>query len=445
MAGLGDLFGRNSVGEQLFVWGVLSTLVSAAIGPGVTELEHLVNDAAPVAVLSPGELAALVARGHLSVGAGAADARKAGLDESKFTELVQLARTFLPLGELIALYHRGAIPWDSGEAHTPSVAWALREAGVPQEWIGALADNVTELPSWSDALDALLQGQLDEQTARAWYKRAGGDDAAFQWLFDSRGTAPTPDMLATMANRRIIGWDGSGPSSTSYHQGFLEGPWRNKWEAPMRKLAQYLPPPRTVTALLRAGSITQDHALALFQAEGLSPEDAAAYVKDATAHHATTAKELTQAQIEQLYGEHLLTADQAHQMLHALGYDATTAALLTSHIDLRRVAANTSAAVTRVRSLFYAGKISAADATDTLGKLGVARTEAVDLVSEWGLVKVASVKQLTEGQITAAYEYAVLTEAQARTELEHLGYTPFDAWVLLSVKNKAPLPNKPVQ
>jgi hypothetical protein len=28
-------------------------------------------------------------------------------------------------------------------------------------------------------------------------------------------------------------------------------------------------------------------------------------------------------------------------------------------------------------------------------------------------------------------------------ELQHLGFQPFDAWVLLSVHNKAPLPGKP--
>ena len=36
-----------------------------------------------------------------------------------------------------------------------------------------------------------------------------------------------------------------------------------------------------------------------------------------------------------------------------------------------------------------------------------------------------------------------MTEAEALGELQILGYTALDAWTLLSIKAKAPLPNKP--
>ena len=63
----------------------------------------------------------------------------------------------------------------------------------------------------------------------------------------------------------------------------------------------------------------------------------------------------------------------------------------------------------------------------------------------WSLENSITVKTLTEAQIIAAWEKAVITEAQAMTELGNIGYTPFDAWVLLSTKAGAPLPGMPEQ
>jgi hypothetical protein len=443
MAGLGDAFAKGSIGEQLLIWGVLNQLLSALISPAVTELAYLEQETLPFYVLSPAELAQLVNRGFTDEATAAGDAAKNGISGDRFRKLVDLAGEAPGPAALTEALRRGIIAEDGATGGLPSFTDGIRQGNLRDVWAPLYKALAVELPSWQDALDALLEGQLDRATAEHWYKIAGGDPDAFQWLFDTRGTSPTPDMVGTMANRGIIPWDGTGPAATTFQQAFLEGPWRNKWEPAMRRLMEYHPPPRTVVALLREGSITTAEAQTLLQQQGLTPALAAAYVKGAAKHTTTTTKALTKADIEALYNGHVITAVQAHTMLEKLGFDATEAGLITSQVDLRRTISNTNSAISRIRTLEVGRKISAADAAAALHSLGIDAAEASQLIAVWELERAATFRPLTEAQLVAAWGNGVLTQAEAESELVAIGYTAFDAWVLLSNHNKGPLPGKP--
>jgi hypothetical protein len=54
-----------------------------------------------------------------------------------------------------------------------------------------------------------------------------------------------------------------------------------------------------------------------------------------------------------------------------------------------------------------------------------------------------TVRTLTEAQIVDAWGKGILDDNGAMTELGNLGFTPFDAWVLLSIKAGGPLPGQP--
>lgn len=445
MAGLGDLFGSGSSFQQLMLWGVGQQVIGALISPGLTELQYLVMEGTTPVVLSPAELAQAVNRNFMDHAAAASDAAKNGLDGTQFSRLVELAGEAPGPAELAEALRRGLIGYDTAQGGLPSFVDGIRQGNLRDIWAPLFRELSIINPSWNDALDALLQGQLSREEALHWYTLAGGNPDAFQWLFDARGSAPTPTELSVMANRGIIPWDGEGPASVSFHQGFLEGPWRNKWEAPFRGLAAYHPPPRTVTALLRAGSITDAQALELFRQQGLSAELAAAYVKDA--HHSTAAtnKDLTKADIETLLADNLITPGDASNMLQALGYDKSHADLVIAGAQLKRTVSNTNAAVTRVRALYTARKLQKTAAAKTLHDLGLSTAQADELLGVWDLELGATVRQLTEAQIVQAFGYGILDQAEAQAELEAIGYTPWDAWVLLSIKNKGALGNPPAR
>jgi len=66
-----------------------------------------------------------------------------------------------------------------------------------------------------------------------------------------------------------------------------------------------------------------------------------------------------------------------------------------------------------------------------------------DIMATWQLENSINVKLLTEAQIVNAWSLGIMTQQEAETELGNIGFTPYDSWVLLSIKAKGPLDGKP--
>lgn len=248
-----------------------------------------------------------------------------------------------------------------------------------------------------------------------------------------------------MANRGIIPWGGSGPSATSFEQAFLEGPWRNKWEPAWRRLAEYLPPPRTVTALQREGVITKAQALELYQKTGLSLELATAYVASASITKTQAAHDLTRSDVVTLYKDRLIAPAEAKSMLEALRYDAVDAEYLLAMADFQRDAKLLTANVSKLHTQYVGRKITKTAAQKVLTDLAVPADQIADIFKHWDIDKSINVKQLTESQIVMAWYRNIIDFDEASAELQSIGYSAYDAWVLISEKNDGPLPNKPAK
>lgn len=443
MAGLGDFFGKGSIGEQLLLWGILNQVIGAAISPGIVEIQSTVNELAPLVPLSPAELAALVARGFAAESENEGDAKKSGIDSARFRDLVKLARSTPGSGELVAALQRGIIARGSADGGDISFDGGLADSGLDQAWIDVIAKLAVQIPTVAEVMNAWLEGQIERDEAHTRYIAAGGDPTWFQTSYNANGQAPTPMEALTMLNRGLIPSDGSGPESISYHQAFLEGPWRNKWETPFRGLGIYVPPARTVTAMLREGSITEAEALAYWHAEGLSVATAAQYLA-AASHHSTEAQRaLSQAQIVALYEDKLVTKQEAHDQLVALRYTSGDATLILELADLKAAHAASKQATTRLRTLYLAGRNSRDTTIGALHTLGIPDDQAGDLVAVWDLEMATSTRVLSAAQIESAFQYELFDQATAQAELVGLGYTPHDAWILLSIKAKGALPDEP--
>lgn len=443
MAGLGDLFGKGSIAEQLFVWGVLNQIIGALAGPYFDELTHDVNVKHPVTELSPAELADAVVRNFQNMGDAQAHAAKSGLTADKFAILVHLAGEAPGPLQLAVALRRGLIPEGGTGAGSISFTQGISEGRLANKWAETIKRLAVEWPTPTDALEALLEGQISEQEARTLYAKFGGDPDYFTMLFDTRGQAPTPTEALDMAKRGIIPWDGTGPQATSFEQAFLEGPWRNKWLGPFRALGEYLPPSRTISALLRSGSITAARATELWRKIGLSDELIKDYIADATKGKATQVKDLTQAEIVTLHTQGIINDAQTEDLLRRLGFDQHESALIVESSNVRRSVAATNLAASRVRSLFVGHKITKAAAVASLQKLGIPGAQSSALIQTWELEESINVRQLTPAQITSAYSKKILTEGEALSELVAIGYTPRDAWILLSDKHGSKLPGEP--
>lgn len=443
MPGLGDLFGRGSIAEQIFVWGVLNNVISAVGSPFFAQLTYLINDAHPVVELTPADLALMVVRNVRTRDAAASEAQRSGLNGSRFDELVAITGDAPAPGELAVGLRRGLIPEHGTGPGSTSFDQGIREGRLKDKWIDLFKGLAQQWPSPTDALDARLKGQVSDADGRALYERFGGAPQYYDLLFNTQGEGPSPVEAGQMANRGLIPWTGTGAGVVSFEQAFHESRWRNKWEPAFRGIAEYRPPPRTITALLRAGSITDAEARALLAQSGMRPDLIAAYIADATRTRTATAKELTESQIVTLYEAHALTQSEAVQLLGKLGMSAHDAALALTAAGVRVQVAQVSSAVSKVRASFLARHIDAGQASKALGAIGVSGPAVSNMMRVWGAELTATPAVLTAAEVTGAVFYGIIPVAEGLTRLEHRGYSPRDAWIMLSVRSHTKLPGEP--
>lgn len=443
MAGLGDLIPGGEQIENIFLWSILGNVVSALLAPEMNELQQLSYKILSNEPLSPAEAATAANRHFLTPDEAAGEASLSGVDSDRLSILTDLAGDAPAPGDLATALRRGLIPEAGTGKDAVTFEQGIAEGNLRDKWTDVMRKLAVEWPTPTDALDALLEGQVSPGEGRALFAKFGGDPDYFDLLFNTRGQAPTPTQALELLNRGIIPASGSGPGAVSYEQAFREGPWRDKWLPVFEALRWYLPPPRTVVAMIKEGALSHDQAAALLTKQGLSPELVAAYL-DGASHQATAhAKTLTEAQLVAMYEGHLIGRGDAETLLEALRYDAHDAAMILDLADLRSTIASVNAAVSHVRALFTNHKITKAAAEGLLRALQVPADQVAGLMHVWELTAAVNVKQLTEAQIASAWEYKVLSTDDALRELQSIGYTPLDAWTLLSVKNKAALPNRP--
>jgi hypothetical protein len=461
---LNDILGDGALNDsarQLFIWGVLYGLLSSVFEPVLTEVTQEAWEAAVEAnlhrALSPDELATMVVRGWMTQAAAEAEAAKSGTAQNDFANMVNNRRNPIAPEEAAVALRRQIIP-ETADPGAVSFLNAIQEGNLGDQWATVIQQLAEQIPSPADVLRGVLQGQVPAGSdGRTLYKQVGGQDidpnTNFDWytfLFNTEGSAPTPSEAGVMARRGAIPWgDGSdgpvieGPGAVSFHQAFLEGPWRDKWEPAFKALTVYLPPPRTVTALLKSGAITAAQASTYLTEQGLAPDLVAIYVNAATATKVAPTKLLSQANILTLLNDKLIDVPTAVADLEKLGYPADEATILATTSQAAATISSLKSNVDRVETIYLAHKIDRANALTMLANLGLDATSAAAKLDDWDILKASNIRVLTVAQIADAWEYQVYSQTQAETELQQLGYTPYDAWTILSIKAKQPLPNPP--
>jgi len=396
-------------------------------------------------VLSPADAATAVVRGFLPLGQGQGVAALSGVGTDEFTTLVDLAADAPSPTDLSIALRRGIIPENSGNPNAPGFVQGIRQGRLADKWIPMIKALAQEWPTPTDALEARLVGQVTTEESQDLYARFGGDPKYWQLLFDTRGESPTPLELIAMANRGYIPWDGLGAEKTTYAQGFHEGRWRNKWQEAYRDFSKYQPPEGTVTMFLSHGIITDEQAADLYSKLGMDAPTISLYLQEAHLESYSDFRGATITMVLQAYYEQILTAEQATPMLEGFHVTPQAVAFMLDYEDAQRAFAAVNNALTRLRTLYAGRKITLATARDSLGKLGIQPAAIEGILKSWSIENSVTVKVLTEAQIADAFLAAILTQDEAMTELQNIGYTPFDAWLILSLKMKAELPGKPAQ
>ena len=421
---------------------------SASFSQGIRE-GRLADKWAPMikalseAVLSAPDAASAVVRGFMTNADGQAEAAKSGVSAETFATLVQLSGDAPGPQQLAEALRRGAITESGSGPASTSFEAGIAEGRLADKWAPVIKDLAKLWPTPVDALDAALKGQISAADGQALYEKLGGDLQFYPWLLDSQGDGPTPLEAADWARRGIIPWDGTGPTVTSYAQAVKESRFRDKWADSYRKQAQYLPPPYSIITLLKDGAITKEQATNWLTEAGAGADVIAGMIAEADATDLSSFRGLTTSAVLNMYYQRLVSESDATAMLESLHVSAQAVPLMLAYADLQRAIAAQNSAVSRIGTLYAARKITEQTAKQSLITLQVPAAAVADIIAYWQLENSINVKLLTESQIIDAWAYGVMDQGEAETELGNIGYTPYDAWVLLSNKAKGPLPGKP--
>ena len=420
------LLGPNSMARQFFVWNILGETLSAAARPFFISLTNTVNSVFPVAPLTPEELVTLRIRGIYDFEKASTEAKKSGIAPDKFRDLTLAAGEPPSLGDMLHLFRLGKMT----EAN---VIKGIRQSNLKDEWIPTVLRLGLQVPSPEAILEALLQGQIDEPGARALYAKLSGDPEYFTLLYNTRGNSPTPLQAADMAHRGIIPWDGTGPNAVSFHQAFLEGPWRNKWLDSFRKSSDYLPPPDTIVEMIRVGALDNAKATVLLKRQGVPPDLIGAFLAKAVVHKTEKIKELTEGTISTLYREQAITDAQAMGMLKELNYQEPEARFVLTSWRLSRELAARNTAIGTVHTQFINRRINENEASIAMDRFGVPANQRDTLIALWSEERKTKVAVLTATQIRTASKRELLTEEEAVNRLIGLGYDEQDAVIFLQL------------
>lgn len=447
---VGRLFTSGGVVEQIAIWGVVYEAVRLALQPFFNELQYFINSEFPNIEISPADLTTLVQRSVITQTDAAARAAKSGVNAADFDLMLGLRRLPPGVQQVMQMAFRGIVPWDAGSPDEVSVQNAVRQSDVSNEWYQVLRTyfdptqpNGGQSISIEAVIDATVEGQVDYATGEAMAKEVGYNPDRFRVLYNTRGNPPGPADLIELVRRGFIPLQGIGPDQTTLQQGIYEGATKDKWEPLYEKLTVYLPPPRTVTALQRAGAITDTEALALYKQQGLSDDLAAAYVANASSDKLAGSKQLAESIVTKLYYDQAIDAPTASSMLAPLGYDDTEIGFILEVQDLSRVTTAVNSAVSRIGTLFINHKIDQSTARAALAALNTPASAIDGYIQTWIIEAGSNVKLLTQAEIVNAWAASIIDQSTAMAELETLGYTPLDSWILLSNKNKGPLPDQP--
>lgn len=497
--GKGGLFSKGSVLEQLFIYGVAQQLLGAAMAPELQMLNRAVNELLQATPLAPAQLADMVVRGHIGIDDAEAYAKQSGVSPSDFQRMVDDAGEAPGLVFLLEAFRRGYIPQSGAGADSVSLEQGIREGRLHNKWIHVAEQMGLQPIGTADAVDAVVEGQIDYATGEHIAYQNGIAAPDFRILVNKRGNPPSPSELATLLKRGLIPLEGTGPTAISFQQGIFEGASKDKWWPYYAKLADYVPPPRTVVTLVRNGVVTDEQGLAFLAESGVTPDLAKAYVVEAhhqrgAVHRATISTELrtvarrgyesshlsetqfrdllaqanltpdvidqevTAANLSKTIGRHtfslsqikrqrqngLIDDAQALQRLLVDGWSQDDAQAQINEWNAEAKVGRTGLTETRILAYLKAGILTATEAYDLLIQQGINSGNATFLVQHPETVPAARAHGSTAADIIAAYKDGILDLAQTRQKLIDAGDTADAADLKLQVAhftlNRGPKP-----
>jgi hypothetical protein len=397
---------------------ILYPFLQAALAPHVTSLAQQAWNRDPSQVLSPAELALSQIKGTYDPATAVREAADNGINVARFN--VMVANTGEPpgLAELLLLFRRNQIT-------LARLVHGVRQSRVRDEWLPEIQMLRFAPPPAGEVVAGRVKEHLTDAEYRTKLGEAGIDPANAEWMRQAAGRPYGIEQALHLLNRGEI-------DETRVRAVIAQSDVNTDFTADILNLRWYLPPVRSIMAMLRAGAITDAQATRLFQENGVRATDIPGYL--AEAHHGKTAsvRTLTEAQVVRLYGAKLIDHPTAVARLTALGVDAPSITLLLDYADNTRHERYVNAVITRVHTRYVAHKLTDTEATNALNADKVPAAAIADLLALWRIERGANVVVPSASQVVGAYRRQDITALECKQRLLALGVQQSDLDIIVA-------------
>lgn len=378
-------------------------------------------------LLSPADLALAVLRGHIDQATMEGYAGQLGVTPDDMQVLVDNTGEPPGLMQLLEAFRRQIID-------QPRLERGIRQSRVRNEWIDVVEALRYAPPSPADALRAAVQGHLSQDEARGKAQEAGLNPSEWQWLYETEGDPIARGEALELLHRGVM-------SEEQVRQAVRESRVKDKYIDDIIALGRRLIPYRTINTILNHGIRDKQWGINYLMSLGYTQDDADALVATSTSAKTAHIKQITEAQVSDLYQSKAIGRAEAQQLYSNLGYDAKEIGYILDALEAHAGLAEQRKAVTAVRAAVIGGRTTIAEASGELDKLGVLATQRDQLLRDWEMEHRAVIRNLTPAQIANTVFYGIWREDYATRKLMALGYSEDDAKVLLDIRLHRPAPH----
>lgn len=436
--------------QQFFVYGVMFSLASTALAPFTQVIANDLWKANPTRPLSPADVATALTQAvtqgdsqGVAIPQWALDeAAMSGIDADRFATMVGIDGQAPDGTDLFEMFRRGIID-------TEQLQNGFLEGPTKNKWIPFLTKLQYVPLTISDMVRAAVQNQLPYDEAQTLAHSLGlepegwieGNPDWFKIAFDIAGRPPGPQEVGHMALRGIVDWDGLGSDQTTFEQAIAESDVKTKWTPALQKLLQYWPSPQEAKELYVAGGISLDQAKVYWTGSGLDEKLIAAFSHQATTQQIEQDKALAKGNIVTLLYDGIITSDAAAALLDQIGYSGQSGAYVIELTLARREMRALDSAVRKIGSWYVGFKANATTTKQALVTLGIPDDQITSLLAIWEVERIQPVKLPTIGELASSVRFGGLAFDDAVARAENLGYTAFDATVIIAAGAQMPPPN----
>jgi hypothetical protein len=372
------------------------------------------------------DAALAVLRGHLTEAEGEAIAAFSGVTPEDFKTIIYNTGEPPGLMQMLEGLRRGFIS-DS------ELQKGIRQSRVRDEWIPLVEKLRFSPASPADAVNAVVQGHLPEDTAKQIAEWGGLRPEDFGWLVENAGNPMSNMQAIELWNRGVI-------SQQRVEEAIREGRTKDKYIPNMLNLRVKIPPPFEVVKMVSTGGVSPSRGAELLHHSGYESDVVTGLVHAATSEQATKAKALAQSQVEELYEELAISEAEALQHLRVLGVSEANGRLILKVADLKRERKLIDAAMTPIKTQYTARHIDEVEASTYLDKLGVPSGQRDLYLSLWTIERASKREVLTPAQVVSANRLGLIPDAAAEQRLVDHGYSLEDARILLDSEKGRTVP-----